>query len=354
VAFASLPQRRPRGASLVEVMVGVTIALLTLLVIHRVFVASETLRRDMQAAGDAQQAGLFVLSRLALEVANAGAGFASSANVLGTCPSAPIAATLRPIAALITDGGSDEAPDSLVVRYGVAPAAAVAVAFAAPAPAGSVFSVAAVDGFAPGDRVVAVSGHGDCVATEITAVRAGTSGALEIEPGAVALDLPDSASLVNFGAASRATTLRFDVAGGVLRTTDIAGGDAPNPLASNVVNLKFQYGIDVDGDGSLDTWVPARDAGVFGTWTPSAMLVAPVETLRRVKAIRVGVVVRSDFQDRALRSDFRWVLFDCSATDKASCPGRLAGTIPATPNGGWRHRAYETVVPLRNQIWSAS
>ena len=53
----------------------------------------------------------------------------------------------------------------------------------------------------------------------------------------------------------------YDVASGTLRSTDRANGDAPSPLVSNVVNLKFQYGIDSDGDGMLDTWVRAEPPG---------------------------------------------------------------------------------------------
>jgi type IV pilus assembly protein PilW len=346
---------RHHGAGLIEVMVGVTIALLTVLVIYRAFSASETLRRDMQGTGEAQQTGLFALARLALDIANAGAGFASNAAALGSCPNtADIATTLRPIAALITDGGDDAVPDSLVVRYGVATGAGAPVPFAAAAPSGASFIIAGTGGFAPGDRVVASSRSGDCAATRLTSVGAPGPGLLELGHEPVAVDLPDNASLLNLGPSNRAQTLRFDVAGGVLRTTDLAGGDAPNPLASNVVNLKFQYGIDIDGNGTLDTWVPARDAGPNGNFTPTAMLAAPVDRLLRIKAIRVGVIVRSDFQNRALRDAFQWVLFDCAAQDKTTCPGRLTGSLPATAAGNWRYRVYETVVPMRNLIWNRS
>jgi hypothetical protein len=48
------------------------------------------------------------------------------------------------------------------------------------------------------------------------------------------------------------------------------------------------------------------------------------------------------------------VLFDCNNVNKAACPGRLTGTIAATatPPGNWRFRKYETVIPLRNEIWN--
>ena len=39
----------------------------------------------------------------------------------------------------------------------------------------------------------------------------------------------------------------------------------------------------------------------------------------------------------------------CGGDDATPCPGRLAGELPA----GWRYRAQEIAVPLRNQIWAA-
>ena len=165
--------------------------------------------------------------------------------------------------------------------------------------------------------------------------------------------MPAGARLVNLGPAPWVVATRYDVSAGVLRTTDLNGGDAPNPLASNVVNLKVQYGVDTDGDGVLDTWLPAADAGSAGNWSPAAVLAAPATTLARVKALRVGIIVRGEQFDRAATRPFEWVLFDCAAADKRTCPGRLAGAIAATARGGWHYRVYETVIPLRNQIWHA-
>jgi hypothetical protein len=76
------------------------------------------------------------------------------------------------------------------------------------------------------------------------------------------------------------------------------------------------------------------------------VLAAPAAALARIKAIRLGLVVRSETFDRDLTAPFDWVLFDCGQDDVTRCPGRLAGTLP--PN--WRYRSYETVIPLRNTL----
>jgi hypothetical protein len=82
------------------------------------------------------------------------------------------------------------------------------------------------------------------------------------------------------------------------------------------------------------------------------MLRAGAATLARIKALRVGIVVRGDYAERNAAQSFDWVLFDCDAADKGLCPGRLAGTIPARTAGGHHHRTYETVIPLRNLLWN--
>jgi type IV pilus assembly protein PilW len=339
-----------RGTSLVDALVGLAIAMVALVIAHRAFVAFDTVRRNASAAADAQSSGAFALFAIASHVANAGAGIAAASAWLGTCPaSADIASTLRPVAVLITDSGRADRPDTLVVRQALAPMIGVPAAFAAPATAGTSFRVESVDTFRLGDRIIAVSRNGACAMAQVTNVSAAAAGIVDIAHSAVAIDLPLTSVLLNAGPAAQAMTMRYDVASETLRTSDVTNGDAPVPLTSNVVNLKFQYGIDSDGDGALDTWVSAASPGA---WSPAVLLAAPPATLARIRAVRAGIVVRSDRTDPALMRDSRWVLFDCEATDKASCPGRLEGTIPATASGAYRYRTYEIVVPLRNVMWN--
>jgi len=90
----SFPQRRRHGgSSLVEVLVGVTVALLTVLVVYRVFGATEALRRDVQGAADAQQTGVFVLSRLAFDIGNAGAASPQAPRRSPRVPRRPLSPT---------------------------------------------------------------------------------------------------------------------------------------------------------------------------------------------------------------------------------------------------------------------
>ena len=346
-------RRRSAGVGLVEVMVGVVIALVTMLAVHRVLIASESTRRNAQSNADAQQVAQFALARLAFDVANAGAGIVTAARALAACPvTADFAAMTRPVAVVITDSGSADVPDSVVVRYAVGNATVAPARFFAAAPSGASFKLRAALGFAVGDQIIATDRRGACVRTTVTSARGPVGGALDVDHDIVAADMPADAMALDLGSAPRVVATRYDVAGGTLRTTDLQGGDAPNPLVSNVVNLKIQYGLDNDGDGALDTWVAAAAGGGAGDWSSGAILRAPVETLARIKALRVGVIVRGEQFDRAVTRGFDWVMFDCDALDKRTCPGRLAGTIAAGVRGGWHYRVYEAVIPLRNLLWN--
>ena len=341
---------RARGVTLVDVLVALAVAMLTMVLVYATFALVQSARRSAASGGDLQANGAFALSAISIHVANAGAGFASVSRWLDTCPvDGDIATTLRPVNVLITDGGAPDRPDSLVVRQSLARTGGVIAAFVAEAPPGSAFRIAAVDGYAPGDRVAAISRTGECASATVTTVATSAPGILDIAHSPLGVTLPVTSVLLNLGAATRATVMRLDVAGGSLRSTDVSNGDAPNPVVANVVNVKFQYGIDSDGDGALDTWVPAAEGS---PWSPAALLIAPRQVLDRIQAVRIGVIVRSERTERTQTRAFHWVLFDCENEDKSTCPGRLEATIAASPGGGYRYRVYETIVPLRNARWN--
>ncbi len=342
--------RGQHGVTLVDVMAGLVVALLTISVVYQSLVVVQAMRRNTASVGDMQATGSLALSTLTIALGNAGAGLASATRWLDTCPVVPdIATTLRPVHVLISDGGTADRPDTLFVRQSFARASGIALPFAADAPIGSSFRIDGVDGISTGDRVVAISRSGTCVSSTVTNVTNAGPGLLDVAHTPVDVALPVTSLLLNLGLAMRPSTARFDLVSGTLRSTDMTNGDAPNPLLSNVVNLKLQYGIDTDGDGTLDTWVSAAP----GPWDAATLLGAPRSTLERIKAVRVGLIARTDQPERERTAAFHWVLFDCELDDKSACPGRLAGTIPSAARGGYRYRSFETIVPLRNTVWNA-
>lgn len=352
-----------RGISLVEVMVGLVIGLIAVAVIMQVFSTAEAFKRNTTSAGDAQQNGLFSTFTLALELANAGNGIGIptvfGSTSLAKCPNTnDVATILRPIPVIITAGKDASSPDAFVVTYSVASKVVYPAQFVASAAPGAPYRVQSPNGFARDDMVIAGDELGQCERTKVTDVSVPDpdTGVVTIAHTGGTLDLVESPFLINLGAWNRAQRVRYDVdaAAGTLRSQNLFDPNAPvQPLASNVVNMKVQYGIDTNGDGFLDTWVAADAA----PWRPQDLMAAnlPEPSYFRIKAVRIGFVVRSAQFDRNLTTATTWKLFDCDHADKATCPGYLEGSIAPDPSGGgYRYRTYETVVPLRNQIWNHS
>ena len=368
-------RRRARGASIIEIMVGVLIGLVAVLVIYQIFTVAEGLKRNTTGAADAQQNGLLSTFTLALELNSAGNGISPAADRLVRCAPGAVEATAKPIPALIEPGASDDLPDALVILYGTASSVTDAIETAplGTLAAGAVtLPVRSPNGFRQGDQfvliqdvTVAAPATTPCgtqvVSAAVPAPNAGGVVDLTIAP-ATPFAVTSNSMVVNLGQANQTQRVRYSVASDTLRSQDLVNPAAiPVPLASNVVNMKAQYGIDNNNDGVIDTWVKA-DAAPF---TPASVLNANfidpsdpnrcnVNPIGCIRAIRIGLVVRSDQWDRDLATpagDFPWVLFDCEDPIKANCPGRMTGTIVQAATGGWRYRVFETVVPLRNQVW---
>jgi type IV pilus assembly protein PilW len=333
--------RRQHGFSLIEIMVGVVIGMIAVLVIYQIFAAAEGIKRNTTGSGDAQQNGLLSSFMLSIELANASNGIAVAAKDLITCPAtADPATSFRPIPILITDGGTGS--DEFVVFYSQSNSGIVLAPFTSPAASGNPFVVRSPMGFKVGDIVVAVSEGGSCAATQIAGI-AGPDGdgKVTITPAsAPTFTLGGGAYLVNMGPSGGQQRVRYDVSGGVLRSTSLwdangqaAAGPSPSPIASNVVMMKLQYGV--VSAGNVFTWVNAT-----GLWDVASVLAADAAKLRQIQSVRIGVVVRSEQFDRDVPAS-TWNLF-CN-------PGPcVTGTLLA----GFRYRTYETAIPLRNPVWN--
>jgi hypothetical protein len=175
------------------------------------------------------------------------------------------------------------------------------------------------------------------------------------DPGVAATFSGSGASLFNMGPLTSSQKVRYDLTGAfVLRSTSLFKADGtpnddtsppPNPLASNVVNMKLLYGIDTTGSGAL-TWVNANTSlwtplELMST-TPSTNLIAQLKTL---KAVRIGLIVRGEQWDRDA-PDVSWTLFG------GHLNGGYEGTFPSV-GGNFRYRTYETIIPIRNELWNA-
>ena len=229
--------------------------------------------------------------------------------------------------------------------------------------------------------------------------------------GAPQNDAGLGAFILSLGRVGDTTRVRYDILNAQLRATNCMFRDGcsnaaaiANPIAQNVVLMKVQFGIDTSPtvaggalDATVDCWtsdvdtcpvnLPGPPAVTIPDWEPSTLIKAgdpafpliPANTLNRIIAVRIGLVVRSDEPDLkdpalfvspattvdgkvgtrpatgAINASY---LFNCAANTTAGCPGRVpvsAGSgVSDVMQNGWRYRVYEAVVPLRNSIYAAT
>ena len=380
-----------RGFGLVEILVGITIGLLALLIVYQVLSLAEGYRRTTTAGGDAQSAGMISSFMLAQDLGNGGHTIADAGSELDVCPNTGVfTTTWRPVPVLITDGGADDVSDSFAVIAGINRRLVTPLDITTTYNPGGNITVQSPLGFHGSHDseaahmfvMVDMVGRNCEVSTignwggPLDALRRHSpafdpaTGVVTITPSPALVNVyPQGQSwLVNLGASDRVRKVNYDVAGSVLRSTDLlAVVPTPNPIVSNVVLMKAQYGIDTDGDTFIDTWVSGRNP----PWDTASVLAAPLAQLRQIKAIRVALVVRSSQFERLkdaegrdtvgteagsavdLAGNFQATLFNCFGVAAPACTGEIpAVVIPGTAN--YRHRVFEQVIPLTNQIWNAS
>lgn len=444
--------RVQRGAGLIETLVGITIALLVVLVIYNLLAVAEGYKRMTTGNADAQITGLISHFVTGQDAANGGNGLSSAYGSLITCHFDEAGndfagredASLKPIPVMITKGGDPDTSDAFISRG----SASIHVVWPVPirpqgavttVPPGGQIQVQSPMGFMTPAKVslptaAANGGHwavafpndgtGRCGLFKVTnaapSADMDTSGEVLLTQGAPTTtinyigapqnDAGQGAFVLSLGREGDTTRIRYDILNAQLRSTNCmtpAGcvGQAPTPLAQNVVLMKVQYGIDTSAtlpsgalDATVDCWtsdtelcpvaIPAAVPPVsIPDWEPSTLIKAgnpafpliPGNSLSRIIAVRIGLVVRSDepdFRDPALfvspaatldgKPGTRPAtgalnasyLFNCAANTTAGCPGRVPVSAGAAPTdimqNGWRYRVYEAVIPLRNSIYAAT
>jgi type IV pilus assembly protein PilW len=376
-------RNRNLGLSLVELMVAVTLALITIIVVMQVLSVYEARKRTTTVGNDAQisaSVGLFMLDR-EIRMAGAGltlpSGFACAPGMNGFYDGATFSDGAPRAPLRIIDGGvvgGVALPDRVQVihsdaAFGVAPATIVQ----SMADTTSPITVNSRLGLNQGDLLL-VGGDGGarlCTLMQLSAAPAATGNGwlLEHDSGG---DFPYNPANPD---AVFATAMRYEVGdiivnlgrfglrsfgvicndGGVPTATnscDLASWDtlaAPaNPtlaeadsIAPQVVNLQVQYGVAPAGSQSVNEWVDATGA----TWgDPTAANVA------RIKAVRLAIVTRGNFErDPENPGDLvgpeNLVLWDEGLATELS--------IPLTDEERrFRYKVVRAVVPLINVIWA--
>lgn len=363
-----------RGFSLVELMVGIVIALLGSLVIAQVFSITEQSKQTTTSGSDAQQNGALAMLLMDKDMRQAGYGM-NITDCTGPCDvsgfmggtvnindSGPrtVAATPFVFAPVLIMQGAANAPDTIVVSYGNAANTSVPE-YLRTGIQSSTESLNVdnkyVYGYSLGDVLVladATSGTGDVLqysGSEASDHR------LKHETGSYQLGpvtqsyryndgtLPNYASkslVFNLGQApvNNVYGIVQDSSGrrNLVQTNNMTGSQSI--IATDIIDLQAEYGKDTTGSGVIDTW---------DTVTPSGSNFADTnKAWAQVKAIRYGLVARSIKREAKC---------DVTATLPVWRPdGTTTKTFTSVgTNSDWqcyRYRVFETTNVLRNLIWT--
>jgi type IV pilus assembly protein PilW len=144
----------------------------------------------------------------------------------------------------------------------------------------------------------------------------------------------------------------FVVASGNLQTLDLQASDdtiVTTTVGNNIVLLKAFYGKDTTGDGTVDA---------YDTTTPTT-----TAGWQQIRTIRLAVVARSAQREKDAVTTSNPTLnvgSTVSVSGSAVCGSTKCITLQVSPITGsdteWQHyryKVFDTVVPLRNILWSS-
>ncbi len=348
------PANAQTGFTLVDILFGLTVGILTAIVVMQTFSVFEKRTIAATKTSSAQASGSIALYNIARELQNAGYPLMPSDNSPLECTQFSYGATgineIFPVS--ITDGvaiaGVKSASDSITIRYGDTHMGGIPT------------NIVAVDG-----DVISVDHNLGCQnAGEVALIVNGTSCAMSLVTSLSPPAIPPALENITLKETSEvaiAPEAEISCFGHWRETTyAVSIGNLVQDSyfsIAGIVNLQAQYGVSKTADSNhVDQWVDAT--GIWGAPISSPAI------RNRIKAIRVALVVRTD------KKELTNVTTACSSATDASPTGLCAwddtsaspDTASPAPiidlsddNADWlkyHYRVFETILPLRNLIWA--
>lgn len=388
-----------QGMSLVEIMVGVLIAMIGIIIIFQMLASSESRKRAATSGSDVQVSGIIALTTLERDVREAGYGFSSAAfdnavtPVMGCMVQAYDTARPTPaysfrLAPVQIVQGAAGASDTIVVLRGNSPVFPAAYVFTESTD--TTKKTRGRAGLTPRDYALIgrTSPTLDCQLVEITEVddTYGTcnvcaADALTIQHKqgnySYVTYLPNNATqvdnrLARFNNPAPPTAYTngfiFNLGNGARRNiwtisannslqvtndlfySDVNPGDGVNDavaVTEGVINMQAEYGVDANNNGQIEA----------GEWTTTDP--ATAAAWANVLAVRVAILMRSSQWERQIVTTNlpTWSGNATSPLVVTNLDGSASTTTPADDTRNWRHyryRVYETVIPLRNILWGSN
>lgn len=366
-------QRRQTGFTLIELMVGVLLGMLTILVIAQVMVISESRKRTATSGSDAQLSGALATYAVQREVQMAGYGVSNNPAALGCTvqfktTSAPAGTfTLAPVVITAGTNGSSV----LTTLRSQKTSFALSLVLTSPHALGDDhFTVQSTLGVDPGDLLIAIpltpSSTSPC-----KVIQASSDATTSSIPQAVVasapwnqataatipptVDFPSKSYVINVGS----LVLRqysMDAATHTLQLSDLSGVDgtwsAAQSVQSEVVMFKALYGKDTDANGQVDQFDSVSPTDSAG-W-------------QQVISVRIMVVTRSTQYEKEAVGSGDPLLWDLGTSDitvidsnaqTCKTSHRCISVALSYLGDDWSHyryKVFETQIPLRNVLWNST
>lgn len=382
---SSCSLNRSAGFSLIEIMVGLVIALLATLVISQTHAVFEGQKRTTTAGADAQENGLFALHTMETDLRMAGRGLIINGQLamtkLNTYKNGALDKNVPMFPVMITDGGvGANNSDTIAVLYSNSPCAGTSMKIVKDMPTPSNVVTVNVASCTSADDLIILSTPGSgqpgalmqATGTHVQAngtnVLTNSGGSIYNPPGGQNPDLfPDGgfkvspqAYVINMGEMVQS---QYQVLCSTLAYTNLlTQTGAPSctnqntftnaaPVANNIVNVQAQYGVaQTAGSQSVDCWTDANQNGCSptnGNWAAANLV---ENDIKRIKAVRIAVVARSSQIEKPGATG-------CTTTTVAPTVWTDAGApaVNLTGDANWqcyRYKVYHTIIPLRNVLWA--
>jgi type IV pilus assembly protein PilW len=339
---------RQRGFSLIEVLIGLLIAMVAVVIMMEVLITSEQRTRTTAGGNEAMSTGAVMLHLMQRDLVQSGYGI-NTAKLLGcnmtlpapsakTVPLAPVVIYKSGDTSTVVPAG-DADTDRLLVFYGNdngQPEGNTVFTVT-----GSTYTVQAPTAFSIGDYVVA---YPDSCTANLKLAKVTAVSAVD-----VTVDAVQAGATILYNMGKTPKVIAYAVRNGALSSCDYMAADCSSAsaanwtaLGGNIVSLRAQYGKDTTGpamDGSVDAWDQT-------TPTNSCEWV-------RASTVRYAIVARSAQYESALDASGQRT---CEAVT-AAAPG-WNGSAGAAINLGaatdwqcYRYRTFENVAPSRNIVW---
>ncbi|WP_126445960.1 PilW family protein [Sulfuricystis multivorans] len=382
-----------RGFSLIELLVALVIAMIGTIAIMQVYIRGESGKRALGSLGEAQSGAIVALYQIEREMQRAGYGFldrqvlgcrirsnlASGLNnrYLQPVSIVPAGATASHLANLWGIPPGDPGSDMLVIVAGDGASIIEGSRLATPAAAGdTVLHLVNKNGIHsnPPDFLLVGESGSDCTLTRASGTinPPNVDDEVAIDFATVAAYGADNAIVMHLG--GNPTFVVYAVRNGMLTRCDFTVSNCADstkindltvwqPIANDVVALVAQYGVDTTApnrDRVIDLFCktrvppggtcPASDTGLTDAPGSDASQTVRAEDGARILAVRIAVVTRSGQAEKDPVSPATLKLW---ADNTNAADGPLTqGPVWSVPDQHYRYRVANSIVVLRNLLWS--